>query len=124
MASSEFNIFLQIRIIQHSPTFENTFIMILSAIARERIWWTSSLLKTNLYKYENASQFDSPMNQNNQSCFYCRRMLYYTDWQEMLNSEESIVVEPAPILSPFIHMQLLQLQCGENAQILVVFKIL
>jgi len=64
------------------------------------------------------------MNQNNQSCFYCRRMLYYTDWQEMLNSEESIVVEPAPILSPFFHMQLLQLQCGENAQILVVFKIL
>jgi len=51
-------------------------------------------------------------------------MLYYTDWQEMLNSEESIVVEPAPILSPFFHMQLLQLQCGENAQILVVFKIM
>jgi len=51
-------------------------------------------------------------------------MLYYTDLQEMLNSEESIVVEPAPILSPFFHMQLLQLQCGENAQILVVFKIL
>jgi len=98
--------------------------MILSAIARERIWWTSSLLKTNLYKYENASQFDSPMNKQPKLLLSYRRMLYYTDWQEMLNSEESIVVEPAPILSPFFHMQLLQLQCGENAQILVVFKIL
>lgn len=66
-----------------SLIFENVVIVVFSAFTRKNIRWTSIAGQKFILSWKNhiwtiSHQWScSPNNQTNQSCFYCRNLLYY-----------------------------------------------